>query len=118
MALCINLVIFLQCIGCLWGLRINPVINNQVIEEKIIIPRKIITNFLERYFIHDQTIVSVVHLTSEERKQFQFDIFRNLFKDLAVAGFAYTVSNKLSNATHGNWKSFNLILVENGVGLQ
>lgn len=118
MKLGIFFAIFLLCIECLWCSSINSVVKKQVTDENVIL-RKIIINFLEKYFIDEQIYVSLLHLPCEkEQNQFQCDVLQDLYIDLEVAGFTYNVLNRLYNTTQGNRNSFNLVMVEDCAALQ
>lgn len=91
--------------------RINFEPTQSVADESVIVG-KIITNYLLKYFSHEQICVSVIHPTSNKRNYFQNDIFDLLFDDSSSTERTYNILNHTGNINCNHRSTFNLIFVD------
>lgn len=122
----IVLVLFLAYQGCAFYLQNNfPLksINNFDIkpsrDDESVVLRKILINYIVKYFSEDQIYISIVVGTStKERIYFHDDFFYNLFHDPKMENFTYNVLDGLDDTVRDKRSAFCLILTADTKSLE
>lgn len=100
---------FLQFAFCL----MSNSIKNQSSDDEIVMLRKIIDNYLTKYFGDNQVFVSIICPPSE-KNQYNIldDFFANLSEESSIKTFDHNILSYLDSSARGNRDSFILILID------
>lgn len=118
MNLCSISLIFSLCVRSQFCLD-TDFTGNQPMNDESVFLRKIIINYLEKYFSDGQIYISViVSPNKNQQNHFRHNFLDDFVDDLVLTGFTYNILDKLDHSIRDNWNSFNLIVVDDSTALE
>lgn len=96
------------------------ILNEEAFDKtKVIIPAKIISNYVLKYAYREKLFLSTVFFSSNDEQEYiQEFIFKNLVTYGQLDHFSYNVLNEIDQWHGRNKYAFHLIFVDNGVPLE